>query len=523
MAWFTDADLRAAAGARSYERGFGYIDAVNQVGELPDGVVATVYGTGRYRVRLTGSDSGELGGDCTCPFGDDGNFCKHCVAVGLYVLRRPGPAQRPDLRALLAAIDHAELVELVWQHAAEDADLYRKLCLRAATSTAEPDLAELQRQVDGLCVEVIGYGDEYAYAAGAEEVRLTLERMLPADPTTVQPLLLGAMWNIGAAACASGGEATSITEVAYGTWDTYRQACEAAPPDPVAFARWYLTYRSDGPDWPELPLDEVADLLGDAGLAALRQGIDDNPDPGRLRHLREEIVDATGTVDDLIALLAEDPYQYLRVAHLLRAEGRRDEAIAWLERYPEPDAAGVVDLLADLYAEAGRDVDLVALRERHFTKIASVQTYTDLRAAAKNTAQWPAIRRRAVALLQERAEAKAWYAAETLAAVLLDEGEVDKAWRVTQKYRCTGPVMLAVAARRGETHPADAVKAYRPLVAAAIAQTSNDGYARAAELLLAARPLFDRAGADFAGYVGELKEFNRRKRNFLAELGRNGL
>jgi uncharacterized Zn finger protein len=127
------------------------------------------------------------------------------------------------------------------------------------------------------------------------------------------------------------------------------------------------------------------------------------------------------------------------------------------------------------------------------------------------------------ALLRERAENRAWYAADTLASVLLDEGEVTQAWRVTQKYPCTEAVALAVATRRAETHPADAIKVYRPLVTAAIALTNNHGYARAAQLLLTMRPMFARTGTDFAAYLAELKETNHRKRNLLAGLARNGL
>ena len=69
----------------------------------------------------------------------------------------------------------------------------------------------------------------------------------------------------------------------------------------------------------------------------------------------------------------------------------------------------------------------------------------------------------------------------------------------------------------------DAIAVYRPLAEAAIAQTNNHGYERATQLLLMMRPLFAHTGEDFTDYVTALKETNRRKRNFLAELRRNGL
>ncbi len=36
---------------------------------------------------------GGLHGSCSCPFGAEGNFCKHCVATGLVALK--GGDQRP--------------------------------------------------------------------------------------------------------------------------------------------------------------------------------------------------------------------------------------------------------------------------------------------------------------------------------------------------------------------------------------------------------------------------------------------
>jgi uncharacterized Zn finger protein len=249
--------------------------------------------------------------------------------------------------------------------------------------------------------------------------------------------------------------------------------------------------------------------------------------------MREEFVAATGDTDAMVACLAGDltgPRQYLRIAELLRGDGRHTEAIEWLERGVSADATpnqhdliGLVDLLAELYSETGRVADVIALRERHFTMAGTQRQYQALRDVARVTPQWPTIRERALCLLRERATRQSWYGVDTLVAVLLDEGEIDEAWQVTKIHRCDDQVRLAATARRAETHPADAIAAYRPLVEAAVAQTNNHGYERAAQLLLTMRPLFARTGEDFTGYVTALKEANRRKRNFLAKLHQNGL
>src|SRR5262245_49996087 len=82
----TEADLRAAAGERSFERGTGYLRAVSGIELVGSQVMATVSGSADYLVVLTLPDAvagTSLRGECGCPYGQEGFFCKHCVAVGL--------------------------------------------------------------------------------------------------------------------------------------------------------------------------------------------------------------------------------------------------------------------------------------------------------------------------------------------------------------------------------------------------------------------------------------------------------
>jgi uncharacterized Zn finger protein len=151
MAVFGQLDLWRLAGKRSYERGEQYVDAVGELHDVPDGVVANVQGTELYEVRLTWAAPG-LAGECTCPFGEEGEFCKHCVAVGLAVIdaaedyaddndpdgaaageaTADHQAAGDELRRYLDSLDHAALVELLCTRAAQDADLARALRHRAA-------------------------------------------------------------------------------------------------------------------------------------------------------------------------------------------------------------------------------------------------------------------------------------------------------------------------------------------------------------------------------------------------------
>ena len=81
--------LEAITDARTFRRGRDYARHGN-VGPIleHDGVIeAAVRGTRLYRAKLS-HEKGRLLSSCTCPLGEDGIFCKHCVAVGLAVLEK---------------------------------------------------------------------------------------------------------------------------------------------------------------------------------------------------------------------------------------------------------------------------------------------------------------------------------------------------------------------------------------------------------------------------------------------------
>jgi uncharacterized Zn finger protein len=125
----------------SLERGAEYAAAGRVHGLQHDGhlVVAEVTGTRRYRVRLWAED-GALAHACTCPVGEDGLFCKHCVAVGLAWIANRGrlaaeqlaePPSLADLRAHLSIQSREALVELLMEQAGADERLRRRLLLEA--------------------------------------------------------------------------------------------------------------------------------------------------------------------------------------------------------------------------------------------------------------------------------------------------------------------------------------------------------------------------------------------------------
>lgn len=80
----TESALEELAGDRSFERGLAYFHggAVERLVSHKNRINARVAGTEVYAVKLW-PDGHRLGWNCSCPMGQDGEFCKHLVATGL--------------------------------------------------------------------------------------------------------------------------------------------------------------------------------------------------------------------------------------------------------------------------------------------------------------------------------------------------------------------------------------------------------------------------------------------------------
>lgn len=90
--------LQEFAGNKVYARGEEYYEqgCVNMLYHTKETAVAEVQGTHPYRAELKLAGS-TMKADCTCPAIVDYGFCKHAVALGLYLLDASPPSnKKPD-------------------------------------------------------------------------------------------------------------------------------------------------------------------------------------------------------------------------------------------------------------------------------------------------------------------------------------------------------------------------------------------------------------------------------------------
>jgi uncharacterized Zn finger protein len=550
---FTKADIKGAADPRSFERGLDYLHSVDDLEVTESQITATVLGNHEYRVRLVFGD-GELSADCTCPYGREGAFCKHCVAVAMSVLElgqnlpeliETTKAGRAELASWLESLSKKELLAELLALLDEDRDLRRRLELRAASVKA--DAAGVRRAVGELIAlpaqGYVEYGQAYDYAEGVRQAAEGIGGLIEAGDATDAIEIAGEAIDLVTDAFEYVDDSSGvIADAAYELLAVHLRACQAAPPDPVSLAgylSYQLLHRSDYGITPDLA--DYAGLLGEEGIAAVRERVAaayaENPGNWRARSLVESIAKAEGDVDTVVAIyeanLDDRGWSHLRIAEELDEAGRADEALGWAERglreAAHPDQR-LVDYLAGRYAAAGRDDDVLGLRRDRFQADRTLGNYQALREAATICGVWPEERDGALALLRKDARHSrggrhpwAW-SGTVLIDALLDDGDLDAAWDAATDA-ASDAQWLRLADASAATRPADALPVYLRAIDGLRSMTGDPVYHKMAGLLLSARACHEALGTTdkFRGYVAALRTDQKRKRNLMKILDANGL
>ena len=574
----TEAALRAAAGERSFERGVSYLDAVAGLETVGNQIIATVRGSGDYLVVLTMGEAaagGGLRGECGCPYGQEGFFCKHCVAVGLTVMRNArrrarrgagkaasaarrragGPAEdgttrASDLSSWLNSLSREELLAIVCDQVIEDDDWRRRLELRAASAAA--DVPAISARVAGLLQAGDDFGQEkfvgqYGYLEGPEtwhyarrvrhvtEVIGSLTRTgHPADAAVLAEQAFAA---IAEASRRASDRAGVIGAATAGLAAAHREACRIAPSDPARLADFLAEAMVSGDGLGEIDFDDYSDLLGAVGLDCLRERLTAawraNPSGEPEQEALGRVLRAVGDVDGLVEVLSSDldahGLSHWRIAQALDQAGRAPEALAWAERglrEPSQPSEQLADYVVERYCSAGRVTDAVTVRRERFSAAPSVAAYQKLREVAERAGSWQPTKQWALGLL--RAEAArlprlrrpavwpGWVPGAVLIDVLIADGDIDAAWESAQGL-ASDAQWQRLADLVLETRPADALATYLRLIETLKKQTGDGVYERIAQLLAAARACHNRlgTGSSFEVYVRGLREDQKRKRRLI--------
>ena len=566
--------------AQAFERGRVYAEEgrVRRLRIGDDEVTAAVEGSMPYAVTLSIAD-GERATSCTCPIGQDGDVCKHVVAVALVATGEVGdvpPTDDPSrIRAYLMSLSREQLVDIVERAADDDGLLLARLRLDTARAATSVDRAALDasvaryRQMIDSALRVrgfIAYREMATYARGAQTVVNGLRDLLDdGHAAAVIQLAERALHLLELAAGHVDDSDGHLRPLAEQVGRLHVRACEQAGVDPRRLAA--TIFKRETGEGDELEVFYGAartyrQALGEVGLTEYRRlaaaAWEKLPalapgDEGRrfehhrfrLAHAMETLAELSGDVDEHVAVLSRDQssgWQFVRIVEVLRSAERFEDALAWAERGvaafgPNADPR-LVDVLAEEYHRAGRGSDAVALLWRIFDAEPDAQSYRRLQAQAERAGVWGQLRGRAMPRLDEMVTARIEAATATpsrqaaagrwsiradasdLVDVLLGEGFADAAWMEASRRGCSTGLWIRLAELRERDHPLDAVPIWQAEVERLIDVKRRDTYAAAVRLIEHVADLFGAGGrADSArAYVGEVRARHRAKRTLMALL-----
>jgi len=552
--------LKSHAGATAFGRGEGYYET-GRVGNLrfhTHGVQAKVSGRHVYQVRLDWSDGFDY--RCNCPMGEQGDCCKHCVAVGLAWLNND---KKPDMtmesederiRNWLESREKQALIEIIMEASESDEALFKRLSLKASASSL--DLNALKQSIRNTVeTDFIDYYHMSSYVDELGDVTKMLESLLDDGyAAEVQELALHAvdcMKNAYNMIDDSDGGAGYEMEC----WqEIHLRASEAAAPENDAEREILADTLFEREIHSELDefygsAEKYAGLLGRAGmtrfrtlaeqawnkLPALKPGEKEDYRGGRYRitSMMESLARTSGSVDDLVAIKARDlsrAYHFLQIAEMLGKAKRFDEALAWAEKgvaafAADPDSR-LEEYLAELYKQR-KDFDkAVAIVWNIFERQPSLHSWETLKVFSNKANNWKGEwRQRALDhvrhyIAQDKKRGGTYFRKpdhSLLVEIFLHEKEVESAWKEADAGGCNTGLWLSLGEKLGKNDPLRAASCWQRLVEPIINRKKNDAYAEAVRMMLTIGQWMAEADkeAAFQQWIQEIRLNHRPKRNLM--------
>jgi len=438
--------IEELAGSVFYERGLEYQKQgrVGPITESDDAIEATVSGERPYVVSLSVLLD-QIAFDCTCPMGETGAFCKHCVALSLAWVDAslPHPAEAPKatrsrqevrwdpaspdsvdiVRPFLEDLDRDALIDLVAEEMARDEELATHLHMRAAVASALPEGAgTMRRALDSATHfhDFLDYREVPTFAGNVGDVADAIEEMIAAGHSEVViDLTERGLRRLEAAIEYADDSDGYIGDLLRRFEDIHLTACRVARPDTLALAQRLFTWELRGDyDVFHGAAARYADVLGQEGLAEYRRLAevewakvpsrgpgDARRDHGdyRVTHIMESLARASGDVDEQVAVMSRDlsyAYHYLQIAELCRDQGRDDDALDWAEQgvhaFPKGTDVRLREFLAEEYLRRSRDDEAMALIWAQLLDQPGLEAYKRLKRYADRIEAWEAWRTRAL-------------------------------------------------------------------------------------------------------------------------------
>jgi uncharacterized Zn finger protein len=560
------ATLREIAGPTIFERGVNYFEdgLVASLTEQNEQISGKVRGTHQYRVKLW-EEEGSLSYDCTCPMGFEGQFCKHCVAVGLAWLAGGASKSREsggDVEKFVRSLRPDALVDLILKWAKRDEAFRRELLLKAKSAGDVPDMLKtFKKAIDKVVVtdDFIDDREMRSYIQDINDVVGSVAELLAkGQAAVVIELCEYAMERVQEAIVGNVDDSNGSMEgILQRLQDMHLEACIAAKPDQEELAKRLLDFELSSEFAFQDAVVTYAEALGEKGLARYRELAEaewvDVPQlkPGenasdyssryRITCIMETLARQSGDIERLVAVEARNlshAYGFLQIAEIYHRAQQHDKALEWAERgvkaFPERTDNRLRDFLAEEYLRRKRIDEALNLIWVQFAERPGVENYKKLHRYSNPVKRWQGFRERALETLRREiqseyeASKKSWRPLESpdnsrLVEIFIWEGDTEAAWREANAGgTCRRDLWLQLAAMREKDHPTDSIKVYKSFIDPIVEQKNNNAYKEAAELLGKIKALMERLGEQvaFHSYLTNVRAVHKPKRNFMKLLER---
>ena len=528
-ALLTASRIRSLASAITIKRGQDYYarGRVQSLSSTFTGIRAFILGQRVYSVELNAIGK-ELDYDCTCPMGEQGDFCKHCVAVAIAFLNDPPPEDIfpiEELRAQLTAETPARLAELILGWAADNEMLQNRLYeYQALLAGPDAAIAALRRALVKALRE--SPHDFPTYAEAVHTALDPIEKLLPTAPDSVIEICEEAAKALIPASEYADEDDEDLAALQDRIEDIHRDAALLAKPNPVKLAERLFKLETESSIYLFSDAAETyKEVLGPTGLATYRD-LAENATftrPEERDRILESIARATGRIEDLIAVLARDlstADRFTRIIAACRQAANQPQALTWAERGHKlyPTSVALRETLADEYHQANRSEDALKLIWKAYAESPGLPLYEVLKRHAERANDWPEHRDRALGLIRSKiAASKGKQDHSALVEILLAEGNPEEAWREAQAAGCASHLWLQLAEAREKKHPGDAAPIFLKRADEELARVRNSNYDVPIALLLRAAKLMKKLGAmpHFHRHLDALREQHKTKRKFL--------
>lgn len=542
--------LRSLAGDKAYQRGERYFaeGRVRVLQRSANAVDGEVVGTHTYRSSLAWA-GGHISYACDCPVGDEGDCCKHVVALSLAVEQATGRRAAmvktavSDLSGFLHGQPAAWLADTLLALTRDFPEIQRRLQIQQQLAGAV-DTAALKKSISSLLgrARFMDYRQSREYAHKLQELSGLFRQLLAAGKVGVcVPLCEYALERLFSIYGQSDDSSGAIGGEIHHIGGLYREACSlAAGNAPGLPRRLFKLMLSD--EWGIVQIEDFAGILGPAGVqewealleAAWAKSMTEPVGPGGLRginwrihHMMEALAERRGDVDLLIRLYGHDlsdAYLYVRIVSVCREHGRHREAVQWAERGHKafPRDSGLRALLAELYRQDGLNAEAQELLWQNFMERATPDNYLHLKQAAGD--DWPAWRARAHEAMQnservyfERNRTRFPRPTKPDGTVRIDcllaENALEEAREVAQTVECAPRIRLQLARRIGGQYPAEAAGHFQMVIPVILGPGGNQAYAEAIDLLREMQPWMPAEAC--RDYLAQLRLQFKAKRNFI--------